>query len=94
MRHRNSGIGERAQGSRVARAAVLALIASVGAVGCGGIDAYAPEMDDIVGPSQLKYEETDLTPTALADRMREIDDAYAEPRSPAKVSLSLETSIH
>jgi hypothetical protein len=73
---------------------MLAVLAAGVAGGCGGIDAYAPEMDDIVRPSQLKYEETDLTPTALADRMREIDEAYAEPRTPAKVSLSLETSIH
>jgi len=95
MRHRRQGegIGGRAQGRRGAWVA-LALMAAAAAGGCGGIDAFAPEMDDIVRPSQLKYEETDLTPTALADRMREVDDAYAEPRSPAKVSLSLETSVH
>ena len=95
MRHRRQGegIGGHTQGRRGAWVP-LALMAAAIAGGCGGIDAYAPEMDDIVRPSQLKYEETDLTPTALADRMREIDDAYAEPRSPAKVSLSLETSIH
>jgi hypothetical protein len=93
MRHRRPGEG--IAGFRGSRRAALALIAAgMGLVGCGGIDAFAPEMDDIVRPSQLKYEETNLTPTALADRMREIDEAYAEPRTPAKVSLSLETSTH
>jgi hypothetical protein len=61
--------------------------------GCGGIDAFHTEMEDIVEPSRLKYEVTNLSPAALEDRMREIDETFAEPRTPAKVKLSHETSM-
>jgi hypothetical protein len=73
--------------------AALMAAALVAGAGCGGIDAFHTDMEDIVEPSRLKYEETNLSPSALDDRMREIDASFAEPRTPAKVYLSYETSI-
>jgi tetratricopeptide (TPR) repeat protein len=57
------------------------------------IEAMAPSMDDLADPERLHYEAQDLTPQALEDRMREIDQYYAEPRSFGKVLASYETSI-
>ncbi len=51
------------------------------------------ELESIVNPS-LPYEPAALTESALAKRMKEIDQQYAEPRTPAGVKLSRETSLH
>ncbi len=56
--------------------------------GCG----LAPDMEDIM-ERPLKYEVKELTPQALGERMKQIDDNYAEPRTPGKVFLSYETSM-
>jgi hypothetical protein len=70
----------------------LALGTALG-TGCGGIDAFHTDMEDIVEPSRLKYENTNLSASALEERMKEIDASFAEPRTPAKVKLSHETSM-
>jgi tetratricopeptide (TPR) repeat protein len=56
--------------------------------GCG----LGPDMEDIM-ESPLKYEVKELTPQALEARMKQIDDNYAEPRTPGKVFLSYETCM-
>lgn len=70
-------------GARVALAVAAALFA-----GCD----LTPSLEDTLGP-RLAYEEVDLAPGLLADRMKEIDASYAEPRTPAKVQVSYETSL-
>lgn len=56
--------------------------------GCEGLDVLAPSMEDIVNENPFHHEETNLTPEALADRMKEIDTLYAEPRYFEKVNHS------
>ena len=62
-------------------------------VGCTYVDGLV-ELEDMIEKNQLKYEGAQLSEAGLKRRMKEIDDAYAEPRTPAKVNLSLETSLH
>ena len=52
-------------------------------------------LDDefVIGPRQVEIDTSELSPTLLADRIQEIDNHYAEPRTPARVALSLETSL-
>ncbi len=62
--------------------------------GCGGgLDVVVPTMDDLIDPNHLKYEAQNLTPAALEERMREVDEFYAEPRFFGKVLASYETSL-
>ncbi|MBI4601225.1 MAG: hypothetical protein HY721_04610 [Planctomycetes bacterium] len=62
--------------------------------GCGApMDVVIPDMEDILWDHHFKYETQDLTPAALEERMREIDEYYAEPRSYGKLYLSYETSL-
>jgi hypothetical protein len=62
----------------------------LGSTGC--IQEY---VDDqlVLGPRTVELDTTELSPTLLAERIREIDESYAEPRTPARVALSLETSL-
>ena len=62
----------------------------LGLTGC--IQEY---VDDqlVLGPRTVELDTTELSPTLLAERIREIDENYAEPRTPARVALSLETSL-
>ena len=53
---------------------------------------YSPEIEDIV-EKRFVYSEQNLTPAALAERTRKIDEDYAEPRTPTKVQLSYELSL-
>ena len=66
---------------------VLALVC--GLAGCSNI---APEIDDVL-EKKLMYKEMNFTEGKLAERMKEIDSSYAEPRTPTKVQLSYETSL-
>lgn len=61
--------------------------------GCEQVDGLI-ELEDMLERNQLKYEAAQLSEASLTKRMQEIDDAYAEPRSPASVNLSLETSLY
>lgn len=61
-------------------------------VGCKQVDGLV-KLEDMLERNQLKYEPAQLSTTSLKKRMSEIDEAYAEPRTWAKVSLSLETSL-
>ena len=72
----------------------LWVAAALNLAGCGGLDLLAPSMEDIVDRNRLHFEETDLAPSVLENRMKEIDDAYSEPRTPAKVEYSYETCVH
>lgn len=60
--------------------------------GCKEVDGLV-ELEDMLERNKLKYEPAELSGASLEKRMKEIDDAYAEPRTWAKVSLSLETSL-
>jgi hypothetical protein len=62
--------------------------AVLGVCGCG----YAPEIEDVLD-QRLKYRDMNLTESALASRIQEIDENYAEPRSPTKVQHSYELSL-
>ena len=65
----------------------------VALAGCRYVDGLV-ELEDMLEKNQLKYEVAELSESGHKKRMKEIDDAYAEPRTPARVNLSLETSLH
>lgn len=69
-------------------------LAALMAAGCSGLDLLTPSMEDIVDSNRLHFEETDLAPSELEKRMKEIDVAFTEPRTPAKVEYSYETCLH
>ena len=88
--------GRRGRGARRwARLPAVALLAALaGLVGCGTpVDVVAPDLNALMNEHYLHYETQDLTPQALEARMKEIDDAYAEPRSFGRLYLSYETSL-
>jgi tetratricopeptide (TPR) repeat protein len=88
MRERKRSEGARRAAFGWIIAGVLGLVA-----GCKEMEAIAPDMEDVVRPNRLHYEETNLSPSALEDRMREIDAQFAEPRTPGKVYVSYEASL-
>lgn len=70
-------------GAVVAALAVTVLMVA----GCG----VGP--DEIMDPpGRYKIQDREFTAVTLAEKMREIDEQYAEPRTPARVALSLETA--
>jgi hypothetical protein len=80
-------------GLSLAGLSLAAFLAGLTLGGCGGLDLLAPNMEDIVEANRLHFEETDLAPSVLEGRMKEIDEAYAEPRTSAKVAYSYETCV-
>ena len=83
-----------ASGSLCAVRGGLAAIVSVLALsGCGFYVQELVEPEDLLNEPRLRYETLDLSPNLLAERMRSIDEHYAEPRTPAKVEYSLETCL-
>ena len=70
----------------------VSCLALLGFAGCQQVEGLV-ELEDMLERNQLKYETAQLSEASLSKRMKEIDDAYAEPRTWAKVSLSLETSL-
>lgn len=60
--------------------------------GCSSADGLIA-LEDVMEGNQLKYEQARLSTAALEKRIKEIDEAYAEPRTSARVNLSLETSL-
>ena len=62
--------------------------------GCRYVESLAPPTsgDPLLDPQSLQYEAAEFSEATLTRRMKEIDDAYSEPRTLAKVNLSLETS--
>jgi tetratricopeptide (TPR) repeat protein len=60
--------------------------------GCGLGTLVEPERALSTRP-QTHYETTNLAPRLLEERIQEIDASFTEPRTPAKVALSLETSL-
>ncbi len=90
QKRRSEGCG---RGRRVQLVAVLASWLMVLAfAGCKEVDGLV-KLEDMLERNHLKFETAQLSKAGLAKRMKEIDDAYAEPRTWAKVSLSLETSL-
>ena len=87
-KRRSEGWG---RGRGVALMAVVSCLMVLAFAGCKEIDGLV-ELEDMLERNQLKYESAQLSEASLARRMKEIDDAYAEPRTWAKVNLSLETS--
>jgi tetratricopeptide (TPR) repeat protein len=57
--------------------------------GCG----LAPELEDVLNPPNLKYEVKSLTPAALDERIRKIDESYSEERSRGRVLTSYELCL-
>lgn len=78
-RRRSEGVLRWAWGPLAACALVFA--------GCD----LAPTFEETLGP-KFHYEDADLPPGTLEERMKEIDSAYAEPRTPPKVEHSYEVS--
>lgn len=78
-------------GTRFLIEGLISCLALLIVAGCSSAEGLV-ELEDVMERNQLKYEVAQLSKAALEKRMKEIDDAYAEPRTPASVNLSLETS--
>ena len=89
QKRRSEGYG-RVRGVQLVAAGVSWLIVLAFA-GCKEVDGLV-QLEDMLERKHLKYETAQLSKAGLAKRMKEIDDTYAEPRTWAKVELSLETS--
>jgi hypothetical protein len=88
---RGSEVGRRKAFARaVTRVGTSISLACV--VGITGGCGLTPPLEDIVD-RRLDYEEANLTQAALDERVAEIDDYYAEPRTATKVQASYETSL-
>ena len=91
MRKRRSEGCGRGRGVRSV-AIVVSWLMVLAFAGCKEVDGLV-KLEDMLERNQLQYESARLSAASLAKRMKEVDDAYAEPRTWAKVNLSLETSL-
>jgi hypothetical protein len=94
-------------GNEKRRAASVGAVCGGGASTAGRIAVWSAvllsgcgvTMEDVVNPEEtlrpkryFPHEEVNLSPARLEERMAEIDKSFAEPRTPAKVEYSYETS--
>ncbi len=91
MRKRRSEGCGRARGVELVAVGFSCLMV-LALAGCEQVDGLV-KLEDMLERNQLRYEPAPLSEASLTKRIKEIDDAYAEPRTWAKVNLSLETSL-
>jgi tetratricopeptide (TPR) repeat protein len=86
------GTRKRSEGARWDCVAIVFVAGALlcGLAGCGVEQAVDPEI--LLDPHGFSYESADLTPSRLEERMKDIDKAFEEPRSPGSVLLSFEKS--
>ena len=78
MRKRRSEGCARGSGARLLIVGVSCLTV-LALDGCQQVDGLV-ELEDVLERNQLKYESAELSEASLKKRMKEIDDAYADPR--------------